>query len=240
MSTQLRYMEDMARVNDAASVIRIDDTEGKTAIILDQTIFYPQGGGQPYDQGSIGNDTASFRVEEVRYRDGEVYHYGTLERGTLDKGDAVQCNVDPERRLHHARLHSGGHIIDMIVAVQHLPWTPTKGYHFPDGPYVEYSGADSATAFDALKEIFQKEAERITSTSLETHIEFMTKEAMQKACRFVSDAIPVDKPGRVVWYGDFGVPCGGTHVANLTMVAPLIIRDIKMKKGIVRVSYQVG
>ena len=55
----------------------------------------------------------------------------------------------------------------------------------------------------------------------------------------VPDYIPTDKPCRVVMYGDFGVPCGGTHVANLSELVSMTIRKIKSEKGNIRVAYDV-
>ena len=53
-ATELLYMDDSYKLQDSAIYIDIIQTEGgKTALILDQTIFYPQGGGQPYDLGTI-------------------------------------------------------------------------------------------------------------------------------------------------------------------------------------------
>ncbi len=101
---------------------------------MDGTIFYPQGGGQPYDQGVIESAKGKFLVEEVRFVDGIVKHIGMFERGSFEKGDEVTCHVDKARRDLHSRLHSAGHIVDMGMTELGLGWIPGKGYHFPDGP----------------------------------------------------------------------------------------------------------
>ena len=76
-------------------MIQEDD---KTIIFLDKTIFYPQGGGQPFDKGIIENNRGIFLVEEVRFVDGLVRHCGRFKEGTFFKGDLVTCIVDKERR----------------------------------------------------------------------------------------------------------------------------------------------
>ena len=48
--------------------------------------------------------------------------------------------MNEEKRRLYARLHSAGHMLDIVVKNLKLGWIPGKGYHFPDGPYVEYNG----------------------------------------------------------------------------------------------------
>src|SRR5690242_13012165 len=98
MSTKLLYMEHMQELEADAQVVRTDQRDGKHIIYLDQTVFYPQGGGQPYDTGVIENEHARFVVTEVRFIDGEVLHIGHYENGSLVVGDDVTCRVDNERR----------------------------------------------------------------------------------------------------------------------------------------------
>ena len=74
----------------------------------------------------------------------------------------------------------------------------------------------------------------------ETKLLFMDKEKMKEVCHFVPDYIPEGKPARVVMYGDFGVPCGGTHVNNLGEIKQVIIRKIKADGDKIRVSYDIN
>ncbi len=137
--TSLTYLEDMSLLALEAEVLAVEEEEGKTVVVLDQTIFYPQGGGQPFDQGFIRSASAVFKVEEVRFVDGIVKHVGMFEQGNFSAGETVQCEVDAERRLLHARLHSAGHVVDLaLLEFPNIHWKPGKGYHFPQGPYVEY------------------------------------------------------------------------------------------------------
>ena len=140
METKLLYLEDFTRLECDAKIVERSQENGKEILILDATVFYPQGGGQPYDTGVIESASGRFLVEEVRFMDGAVRHIGHFEWGELVIGDTVQCHVDAERRLLHSRIHSAGHLVDLAVAELGLPWTPGKGYHFPQGPYVEYAG----------------------------------------------------------------------------------------------------
>ena len=238
--TKLVYLEDMSLVAARARVFSSAEEEGRSVVVLDETIFYPQGGGQPYDQGVITTASARFLVEEVRFVEGIVRHIGKYEAGTFSVGDEVECLVDSVRRELHARLHSAGHIIDLAVHSLGLSWIPGKGFHFPQGPYIEYAG-DLAAAGDgeSLRKKIEEKAQEIVNQASEVTVRFMPKEEMHMVCHSVPDYLPSHKPTRVVMYGVEGIPCGGTHVSNLGKVGHITIRKIKKEKDALRVAYAV-
>jgi len=137
--TKLLYLEEMQQLTCEAYVVNVDKKDDKSVVYLDQTVFYPQGGGQPYDTGVISTDDSKFIVEEVRLADGLVLHIGHFEGQPFMQGEDVKCVVDEERRMLHTRLHSAGHVLDMAVSELGYEWVPGKGFHFPEGSYVEYS-----------------------------------------------------------------------------------------------------
>lgn len=239
MSTNLLYMEHMQDLEANAEVVRIDRQDDRHVVYLDQTVFYPQGGGQPYDNGVIENEHARFVVTEVRFLNGEVLHIGHYESGSLAVGDAVTCHVDKERRELNTRLHSAGHIADMAVNELGYDWVPAKGYHFPDAPYIEYRGNLGEEPGEQVAEKLTAKIAEILTRGLKTEIKFMPKEEMAAYCRHVPEYLPAGKPGRIVLYGDFGVPCGGTHVAELGDVRHVSIRKVKGHGDIVRVAYEL-
>jgi alanyl-tRNA synthetase len=65
--TKLVYLDDMGLLQLSAKVMAIQQEDGKLFVVLDQTIFYPQGGGQPFDMGAIKSPTAEFHVDEIRF-----------------------------------------------------------------------------------------------------------------------------------------------------------------------------
>ncbi len=237
--THLLYLEDFNLLTSPAIVIDVLKENDRSIVLLDKTIFYPQGGGQPYDTGRIKNLNGTFIVEEVRFVDGVVRHSGRFEQGMFHKGDVVECDVNKERRDFHSRLHSAGHVVDRAVAALNYPWIPGKGYHFPDGPYVEYEGKLALEDKEAIKEAIERTCNQFINEGLTTKILFIDKEEMGKMCRFVPDYLPANKPARVVLYGDFGVPCGGTHVSNLKDIGRITIRKLRTDGQTIRVSYEI-
>jgi Ser-tRNA(Ala) deacylase AlaX len=213
---------------------------GRDVIILDQTIFYPQGGGQPYDQGIIENNAGKFIVEEVRFVDGIVKHIGTFKEGAFGANDKVVCIIDQKRRELHSRLHSAGHVVDMAIDSLKIEWIPGKGYHFPDGPYIEYTGDLEGINKDELKVKIESLCDQFIKEARDVKLVFMEKEQMKEVCRHVPDYLPADKPTRIVIYGDFGVPCGGTHVNNLRDIGKISIRKIDKKGSNIRIGYEVS
>jgi Ser-tRNA(Ala) deacylase AlaX len=237
--TKLLYMTDMQLLECSAYVEDVEDKDGKVVVTLDQTVFYPQGGGQPYDNGTISNDNAVFIVEEVRFSEGVVSHIGHFEKGRLMQGEGVTCKVDAERRELNTRLHSGGHVVDTAVNELGYTWTPGKGFHFPEGPYVEYAGTLGQETPEAVADKLANKINEILGRGIKTDIRFVSKDEMTALCRHVPEFLPKDKPSRVVLYGEFGVPCGGTHVAELKDIGKETIRKIKEKDGVIRVSYAI-
>lgn len=237
--TKLLYLEDFTGLECSAIIQSCSAEDNRTIITLDQTIFYPQGGGQPYDQGIITSSSAEFLVEEVRFVEGIVKHIGKFRTGQFTKDEQVRCVVDKNRRELNSRLHSAGHLVDMAVNKLNLDWTPGKGFHFPDGSYVEYTGSIENQDKDQLITSIEKICNDFIQAGMETKVVFMEKEEMQSVCHFVPEFIPEGKPGRVVMFGDFGVPCGGTHVANLTEIKNMSIRKIKSEGQNLRVSYAI-
>ena len=239
MSTELLYLSDMQQLECKAFIEKIENRDGKTVVYLDQTVFYPQGGGQPYDKGVINTPDSELQVEEVRYVDGLVQHIGTLSGQPLMQGEDVSCAVDAERRVINTAYHSGGHVIDMAIDALGYSWMPTKGHHYPGEAYIEYLGELSDEDIASLGDKLTAKLTELTTSNIATELRFVPVEKMDELCRHVPSNIPKDKPGRVVMYGDFGVPCGGTHTASLNELEGIKIRKIKSQNGKIKISYEV-
>jgi len=234
-STELVFLSEMQRLELDARIVSIDTIEERTAMILDRTVFYPQGGGQPADRGVIRGASGTFEVADVRSIDGRVLHFGTPE-GVMTPGEAVTLHVDEPRRTLNTRAHSAGHAVDMAVQALGLDWAPGKAYHFPDGPYVEYLGNLDSDKSEMQKSL-EIEINRFTSQDIPTSMRFFPHSELASILKVVPSWAPLDKPCRVVFYGDFGVPCGGTHVANLRDIGAVTVRKLKAGGGTVRVAY---
>lgn len=238
-NTHLLYMESMWQLEGEATVEAVDVIEDKTIVILDETLFYAQGGGQPFDQGVMEGTNGVFHVKEVRFVDGIVKHIGAFESGSFSVGERVQLKVEPERRALNTRLHSAGHVIDMALRRLGIAWIPFKGFHFPDGPYDEYVGQVEGDAEELRAKIEATCAEVLKDNAV-TWIEFLPAGELVARGYDVPPIAP-EKPLRLVHYGEeFAMPCGGTHVKELSAIGTLKIRKVKQEKDHVRVAYEVA
>jgi len=241
MITNLLYLNDFSILYCEASITEMIKRDDKDIIVLNQTVFYPQGGGQPYDVGVIKSPTSEFSVAEVRMIDSVVNHIGKFTHGQLSKNESVKCIVNKERRELNNRLHSAGHVVDMAIQKLGLNWIPGKGHHFPSGPYVEYAGSLDNLDKENLKLDIANMCNQLIQTALVTKVIFVDKQQLKSICRFVPDYIIDSQSVRLVYFGDtFAVPCGGTHVANLLDIKNITIRKIKMERSNIRVSYDIA
>ena len=230
--TLLLYLEDFKLLDCKAKIVEVSSD----CVVLDQTVFYPQGGGQPCDTGTIENNSM-FTVSDVRLVDGVVKHFGTFTGEFFKPGEEVKCNVNANRRILNSRVHSAGHLIDKALAELGITWAPGKSYHFPQGPYVEYVGSLAGLDKEKLKTDIEQICNNWIKDGIDVKSKAMTREELMRRSQFVPDNIPQNKPIRVVFLGEFSSPCGGTHVLNISEIKGITIRKIKESEGVIRVSY---
>ncbi|KAH8495117.1 hypothetical protein H0E87_018341 [Populus deltoides] len=232
--TKLDYYHDMWKLQSKATLLSFFKGEdGRNALILDSTIFHPQGGGQPADTGVItiaADSSFKFIVQDVRSKDGIVYHYGVIEEGSgkdfemeVVRGGEVFLFVDEARRKLNSRLHSAGHLMDACLEEVGLGYMePGKGYHFPDGPFVEYKGTIPQNELQSKQHELELAANALISRGGKVSAAVLPYEEAAELCGGVlPDYIPKDSTPRVVKLGNSAVCCGGTHVSDISEIISL-------------------
>lgn len=127
METEKLYYADPFLQEFTATVLSCEEVKGLFKVALDRTAFYPEGGGQPADHGTLG----SAAVTDVHEKDGVVLH--TCDRA-VETGQTVTGSIDWARRFDHMQQHSGEHIISGILCA---------GYHCDNVGF--HLGADVVT-----------------------------------------------------------------------------------------------
>jgi len=108
--TKALYLEDSYLRECDATVVKV--TDGRY-IVLDQTVFYPKGGGQLWDTGKMIRGDDVFNVIYVGKFGGEISH--EVDREGLRVGDRVHCVIDWDRRYKFMRSHTAAHVFASLI-----------------------------------------------------------------------------------------------------------------------------
>lgn len=229
----------------------------KSVLILEKTIFYPQGGGQPSDTGTIvaagSGETSSPKMVVTMVRtipeSGQVEHEGNIEGDELfQENSLVDLAIDSQKRLLHARIHTGGHLLDHAAQILHLPIVGTKGYHFPAGPYVEYSAATpevdvAAPALAQMRRLLEEKTQQLIADGRAVTVEMVKPDQLPLDLKATlpAKALQSEHVRLVAVDGTPApLPCGGTHVASTREIGLLTIKKLSAKGGVLRVSYVIA
>lgn len=104
--TEKLYYISSAIYTFESPVVSVTVRDGRMAVVLERTAFFPTGGGQPYDEGTLNG----FPVDEVLEEDGEIFHY-FRKPVPLAEGETVCGVIDRELRIARMQAHSGEHIV---------------------------------------------------------------------------------------------------------------------------------
>ena len=211
-------------------------------VILKETPFYPEGGGQVGDSGIIETDKALFKVEDTQKpTEGVIVHIGKVLKGTLRVGDTVHARVDKERRWDIMRNHTATHLL-------HAALRNVLGDHVRQaGSLVadKYLRFDF-THFSALEEEELKRIEELVNEKIRENIPVNVMEmAYDEALKTGAMAIFEEKYGervRVISCGEFSKElCGGTHVSATGDIGYFkIISESSVGAGVRRIIAQTG
>lgn len=234
MTIQL-YLNNTYLFESKASILNYGEDDKGKFIILDQTIFYPQGGGQPSDQGVIQNDYFEASVTLVRQVDTEIRHYIGAASNEIPINSIINCLVDKNRRMLNSRYHTAAHLLGNIVEILYPMLKAVKGHSFPGEAYVEFQGDVPVDVTQIQNTVDQTIAKNNKTEIFETDpISF------EQQFYKLPYIIPENKKFRVMRIGDMApVPCGGTHLSSITEIGKVLISKVKLKNNIVRISYEV-
>ena len=226
-----------------AEVTGIDEK----SVILDQTLFYPLGGGQNWDTGKLTWDGGNLSVSEVRGR-GEIQHFVGEDHG-LEIGDTVEGQIDWNRRHAHMRMHTAQHLVSGIVYEMYEGARTVGNQIHSDRSRIDFN----PVKFDdeMIEDLFHK-VNQIIDTDLEVTDCIMTREqinAIMPPDRTNMDLLPISvKQLRVVRIGDNLdlCPCAGTHVKSLgeigemkflAKIYSLFLKALKIQRVILLTKY---
>lgn len=219
-----------------ATVVAITE-EGD--VVLDQTLFYPLGGGQPGDRGSIScsgkADAVVVDTRNSKEVPGQILHKLASE-SDLAVGDQVTMHIDWDVRYRRMRVHTALHLLSVA-----LPYPVTGG---SIGECLTDGKVDGRLDFDIAEVDFSKESltqqlqDMVANPAVVTS-QWITDEELDAQPELVK-TMSVQPPrgaGKVRLINIDGLdlqPCGGTHLANIAEIGPIRITKIENKGKINR------
>lgn len=205
-------------------------------VVLQSTIFYPQGGGQPSDVGELKMVDQILKVLTVKMRNDEIRHYIEPTTQELAGKEAVAL-IDLSKRILHAKLHTAGHLISNVGAkVGGL--LAVKGHHFPGECFIEFKMNSVAQQVDV--DSLNKEIEQVILADHEVRSQVIPGDQLEAFCPNLPYKIPVTQAVRIVRIGNLPwQPCGGTHIKQTTELSGLIISRFKIKRDYLKVYYHI-
>ncbi|WP_195279429.1 alanine--tRNA ligase [Clostridium sp. J1101437_171009_A5] len=217
-------------------------TGAEAIVVLDQTPFYAEMGGQIADHGVIKTDSALFEVHDVQKNKGGKYmHTGVVKAGALKVGDTVTASIDVERRQALARAHSATHLLQRaleIVLGDHV--NQAGSLVEPDFLRFDF------THFSAMTpEELGKVSELVNQSVLHGYPVVTNEMSLDEAKKTGAKALFGEKYGdtvRVVDMGGYSVEfCGGTHLDNTAKVGVFHINsEFSVASGVRRIEATTG
>jgi Ser-tRNA(Ala) deacylase AlaX len=217
------YLDDSYMRECDAVVLEVMDN----GVVLDQTIFYPRGGGQPCDTGKVVAPDRELRVLSVMKKDGKIIH--ELESGGLKADDRVHLVLDWERRYRFMRMHTAAHV---LAATMHTDMAAliTGNELGQDKTRFDFN----TESFDrALFDAIVKKVNGLLAQDVELRTYSLPREEAMKIPGVVklANALPPSITVlRIVEIPGIDVQAdGGTHVRNLKEVGQIELLKLENK-----------
>jgi misacylated tRNA(Ala) deacylase len=224
MPTELLFRDDAYLPDAEATVIAINDRRG---IILDRTVFYATGGGQPGDIGALERASGSVAIATTVYGDtkNDIVHVPGDGEALPEPGEKLKAVLDWDRRYRHMRIHTGLHLLSVV-----LPFPVTGGSIGADEGRLDFDIDGEVPAKDEIEAKLNAlvAGNHAVTSEWITDDELLANPGLVKTMKVK----PPMGSGRVrlVRIGDIDLqPCGGTHVRATGEIGRLVIGKIENK-----------
>ncbi|MEL7656142.1 MAG: alanyl-tRNA editing protein [Bacillota bacterium] len=243
--TKKLYQEDVYKKECNSTILEVQGAgtpENPYVLVLDETIFFPTGGGQPCDLGTIDD----IELTDVFEKDGVIFHKLLPSREasagghSWDPGNKVHCLLDWKRRFEHMQRHCGEHILSGVFFRE--CGGVNRGFHM---------GSDYMTIDIDVSGITWEDAQRIETLTNEVVWSNVPVTVRYYENRSEAEKLPlrkalaIDEDISIVCVGDEANPadcvaCCGTHPNTSGQVGLLKILRLESYKGMTRVYFKAG
>lgn len=240
VTTRVLYMEERRSQEPDPCYLREFDAKilerGPDFVVLDQTLFYAEGGGQPYDTGVLRWDGGEGKVLKVLKEKGTIRH--VVDR--MPPGDEVHGIVDWDRRYKHMRMHTSQHVMSGLVF--RIFGARTVGNQI----HADYSRVDFQPANFTPEDLrrIEDECNRVAEGAVDVRIFEEDRVVVHNKVedRSLLDLIPQSiRRLRIIQVGDADYcPCGGTHLRSTREIGRIHILEKRSKgKETDRITYEL-
>jgi len=216
-----------------AEIIKLCPSQnGQTPVILDKTIFYPDGGGQPADRGTING----VPILDVREKDGEIFHTVSAEGAERLEPGKAELILDIRRRRDHTQLHTGQHLLSGTLL--RMTGAPTVSMHMGE----ETCTIDVNTA-EIKDEALIAVEDAVADAIEENHPVIVHQCPPEDISSFKLRKVPPvgEEVIRVVEIeGHDIIACCGTHLKSTAEIGLLRILGAEKYKGMIRIAFLAG
>jgi alanyl-tRNA synthetase len=226
--TQRIYYTDPYCASFDAAVTRAFTHDGRPAVVLDRTAFYPTSGGQPFDTGTLGGTRV---VDVIDADDGSIAH---VLDAPLTEGMPVAGAIEWTRRFDHMQQHTGQHVLS--AAFDHLSGHRTMSFHMgADVSTIDLASEAAPVAIEAA----EREANRVVWEDRAVSIRFVSAE--EAAALKLRKEPARGGTLRLIEVADFDLSaCGGTHVARTGAIGMIAVSAWERFRGGTRVTFVCG
>jgi misacylated tRNA(Ala) deacylase len=222
MDTELLFRDDAYLRTASARVLEVSER----GIVLDRTIFYPLGGGQAGDSGTMTRDSGEvLTIADTRKGEviGQVLHVAAPGSSLPAAGETLQLAIDWDRRYALMRLHTALHVMSCVVIAP-----VTGGNISPDKARLDFD--IDMSLLDAAR--IESGTNELIARAVDTETVWITEEELDRRPELVK-TMSVQPPrgaGRVRLLQIPGIdlqPCGGTHVKNVAEIGGIRVTKIR-------------
>jgi len=237
--TEQLYYDDQERTQFEAVILDVFEHEDGYEVVLDQTMFYPEGGGQPADTGTLSTDEATVDVTDVQIEDGVICHRTDEDPG---KGEFVNGQIDTARRRRLMRHHTATHIVMHAarqVLGEHIRQAGAqKGV---DSSRVDIRHYERVTREDV--KAIERVANQLVMDNVSVRQEWPHRHEAEAEHGFdlYQGGIPPGTNIRLIHVAEDVQACGGTHVGRTGDVGAIkLLATERVQDGVERLTFAAG
>lgn len=238
--TELLYWQDSYLTSFRSEVLRFEpDKKNRAYAVLNQTAFHPKSGGQPSDKGRITSPSGELEVKKAMLVKGVIVHWGKMVFGERLEGQ-VEGKLDWDLRHLLMRRHTAGHLLDHCIELVTKSRIQTSGSWLGEPSWVGYSG--SPPSQEQLEEIERIANEQIREGRPVITEKVSKQELMDRTPHAPNIArLPDEIELRLVTIeGQIPIPCGGTHLKDISEVGAVKINKIEPVDEGYKLYYEVA